>query len=521
MSLESTTTPHADPRLDVHASVRDAHAAVLDAGRPAAIARQHERGKSSARERIEILTGGSSFVEFGALATPEGLPRTQSAPADGVITGIGRIDGRPAAIAAFDFTVLGGSNGDVGMRKIERCVDRSLRDRIPLILLCDGGGHRIQEGLDSRLAAVGSPMLTRLVDLSGHVPTVTVMMGPGFGLASNLAALCDFVVMVRGSSTLGMSAAPFVLAGTGERLTNEEIGGADVQTANGVADVAADDEYEALDAVRAYLSYFPAHADGVAPTGSGCPGEVDIDALVPTSLRQAYDVLDVIDALSDRDGVLELRAAAARNIVTCLSRIEGRPVGIVANQPAHLGGALDSAACEKAAHFVAVCDAFGLPLIILIDLPGFLIGSAAESSQLARRSGRLMYELGQATVPRFTVTMRKGYGAAYIAMGGGRSIDADLALAWPTAEICAMPIESAVDIAYRRDVETAADPDTRRAELIAEFRGLVDPVRAASGFGIDDVVEPSATRRLLAESLTRCRRRDPRVPGKRRSISPI
>ncbi|MGW0036969.1 acyl-CoA carboxylase subunit beta [Gordonia sp. NPDC003376] len=506
--------------------VRRAHDATSDEARRADIRRQHERGKATARERISMLVGGGRFVEFGALVTPDAATTTldgdRQPTGDGVVTGVGHIDGRPAAIASFDFTVLGGSNGAVGMAKIERCTQIALHDRIPLILLCDGGGHRIQEGLDSRLAAQGSPMLARLVDLSGLVPTVAVMMGPGFGLATNLAALCDFVVMVRGTSTLGMSAAPFVKAGTGEDLTNEQIGGADTQARNGIADLAADDEQEAIDAVRLYLSYFPPTADGPIPTGSGRAPEIDVDGLMPESTRTAYDVVEVITGIADDDSVFELRAAAAPNLVTCLARVDGRAVGVVANAPRHLGGALDSGACEKAAHFVAVCDAFGLPLVILVDIPGFLIGSAAESSQLGRRSGRLMYELARATVPRMVVVMRKAYGAAYVAMGGGRSIDADLVVAWHTAEICAMPIESAVDIAYRRHIEAATDPLSHRDELITRLRSEVDPLRAASGFGIDDVILPSQTRELLGVTLDRCRRRrGERVPGKRRSISPI
>lgn len=506
---------------DVYEAVRAAHTAVEDSARPEQIARQHDRGKLTARERIALLTGGSIFVEFGGLATPRDCVDPSAGTGDGVVTGIAHVDGRPAAVAAFDFTVLGGSNGEVGMLKIERCVDRAQLDGIPLILLCDGGGHRIQEGLDSRSAAAGSPMLQRLVDLSGWVPAVAVMMGPGFGLASNLAALCDFVVMVRDTSSMGMSSSPFVRAATGEELTNEQIGGADLQAAAGVADLAVDDETEALDAVRAYLSYLPPHADGTPIRGSGGYHDVDLDGLIPTSMRQTYDVLDVIDGLSDAESLFELGPTAAPNLVTCFARINGHAVGVVANQPLHLGGALDSGACEKAAHFVAVCDAFGLPLVVLIDLPGFLVGSAAESTQLARRSGRLMYELGCATVPRFTVVMRKAYGAAYIAMGGGRSIGADLSLAWPTAEISAMPASTAVDIAYRRDVDAAPDPAARRHELVEGFAAAVDPIRAASGFGIDDVVLPSQTRDLIVESLARCRRRPSRVPHKRRSISPI
>jgi len=513
------------PEEELVQRTRAAHAAVEDGGRTEAVERQHRAGKLTARERVALLAT-DGFAEFGALAgpgpaQPGGAPMV--APGDGVVTGIARIDGRPAAVAAFDFTVLGGSNGVVGMAKVERCVERALVDRIPLVLLCDGGGHRMQEGLDSRHAAPGSQLLQRLVDLSGLVPTVSVILGPGFGVGANLSALCDLVVMVRGMGLLGMSSAPFVLAGTGESLTNEEIGGADVQARHGIADLAVDDEQEALDAVRAYLSFLPAHAEGevLRLKGPHRSCDVDIDRLVPADGRVAYDVLEVVEALADADSVLELRPSAAPNVVTSLARIGGHPLGVVANQPLHLAGALDSAACEKAAHFVAVCDAFGLPLLLLIDLPGFLIGTPAESTQLARRSGRLMFELGRATVPRFTIVTRKGYGAAYVAVGGGRSVDADLSLAWPTAEICAMPIDGAVDIAYRRQVEAADDPASERAQLIARFRANVDPLLAAAGFGIDDVVVPADTRGILIEALSRARRRPERVAGKRRAISPI
>jgi propionyl-CoA carboxylase beta chain len=508
-------------------AVRAAHDAVTDAARPGPVARQHDRGKLTARERIELLTGGGRFIELGALAGPavsQDGRVLEDAPGDGVVTGIAYVDGRPVVVAAFDFTVLGGSNGAVGMSKVERCTQRAMHDRVPLVLLCDGGGHRMQEGLDSRHASPGSPLFRRMVDLSGLVPTVTVMMGPGFGVATNLAALCDVVVMVEDISTLGMSSAPFVKAATGETLTNEQIGGAAIQASRGVADLAAHDEREALDAVRAYLAFMPSHSDD-SPLRSAGPwdaADLDIDAIVPAEPRRSYDARDVIDALCDVDSTLEIRRDAAPNIVTMFGRIDGRPIAVVANQPQHLAGALDSAACEKAAHFVAVSDAFGIPVLLLIDVPGFLVGTQAESTQLARRSGRLIYEIARLSVPRFSIVVRKGYGAAYIAMGGGRSADADLSLAWPTAEICAMPIEGAVDIAYRREIDTAADPATHRATLIDRFKANVDPLLAAESFGIDDVVAPSSTRAMLQEAMGRVQpRRAPRVPGKRRAISPI
>ncbi|MQA13066.1 MAG: acyl-CoA carboxylase [Pseudonocardiaceae bacterium] len=510
-------------------TVRARHVQVSDEGRPEAVGRQHDLGKLTARERIGLLADAETFHEFGALVGPgpaqQGSEQA-SAPADGVITGTARVDGRPVVVASFDFTVLGGSNGAAGGLKVAHCAERATHDRTPLIMLLDGGGHRIQEGLDSRHFAHGFRFFQRMVDLSGLVPTVSVMMGPGFAGPSNFAALCDLVVMVRGTSTMGIAGPTLVAAATGEQLSKDELGGADVQTGHGIADLATDTEQEALDAVRVFLGYLPSHTDAppftIDTPVEEPPGAANIDGLVPAGTRQAYDVGDVIEALADRDTAFELCAAHAPNVITALTRIGGRPVGVVANQPLHLGGALDSAGCEKSAHFVSMCDAFGVALLFLIDIPGFLVGTAAESTQLARRSGRLLFELGQASVPRFSVVLRKGYGAGYIAMAGGRSFAADLALAWPTAEICAMPVEGAVDIAYRRDVDAAPDPAMRREELISGFRANIDPYLAADGFGVDGVVTPSRTRALLLEALARVpARREVRVAGKRHAISPI
>ncbi|MFT4201145.1 acyl-CoA carboxylase subunit beta [Gordonia sp. (in: high G+C Gram-positive bacteria)] len=513
---------------DAAARVTAAYDALTDQARAEKVAKQHGRGKMTARERIAALASGG-FYEFGALAGPG--PAQQGAaplvaPGDGVVTGIGYVDGRPVVIAAFDFTVLGGSNGATGMAKLDRCAERAMNDGLPFVMLHDGGGHRMQEALDSRLAAPGSRLMLRLTDLSGHVPLVSAMMGPGFGAPANLAACCDFVAIVRGTGTIGMSSAPLVKAATGEDLTNDEIGGADIQAARGVVDFVGDSETEVLDSIRAYLSFLPSHAEAAPIFAKGPfePGDTAqrLDDLVPASTRTAYDVLDVIEGIADRDTIFEIKRTHAPNIVTTFVRVGGRPMGVVANQPKYHAGALDAAACEKAAHFIAVCDTFGLPLLILIDLPGFLVGAGAEESGLVRRSARLGYELGNATVPRFVIVTRKAYGAAYIVMGGGRSIEADLSLAWPTAEICAIPIESAVDLAFRSQYEAADDPAKHRQDLITLFQANVDPLLAADGFGIDDVVLPSATRELLVEALGRVRpRRAPRMPNKRRSISPI
>ncbi|MEJ8857368.1 carboxyl transferase domain-containing protein [Variovorax robiniae] len=504
---------------------------LVDAARPAAIARQHALGKLSARERIALLVDHGSFHEVGGLVEPKrDTFDTESlqAPSDGVLTGYASIDGRPVCLCAFDFTVLGGSNGRIGETKVERMATHALEHGCPMLLLLDGGGHRIQEGLDSRHFAQGSRYFQIAVALSGWVPTVAVIMGPGFAGPSNFAALCDFVVMVRGTSTMGIAGPALVAAATGEVTDKDTLGGAAVQAdLNGLADIAADDDAEALAYVRRYLAYLPSNA-GLLPAFA-TPREPAhefeqrlLDAM-PDNPRKPYDICDVIRGVVDEDSLFQIKPSFAPNLVTGFALIHGRAVGIVANQPLHLAGTLDAKACEKGAHFVSICDGFGLPLVYLVDLPGFLVGSQAEDTALARRSARLLFELGQATVPRVSIVLRKGYGLGYIAMCGGRSFDADLCVAWPTAEICAMSIEGAVDVAYQKQVRAAADPAAKRAELIGRFREQLGALHAAEHFGIDDVIDPRDTRSVILATLERCapRKKHRAWPDKPHGISPI
>lgn len=525
MSSEAGDTP--EPLQ----SLRAARAALTDGARAAAIERQHGLGKLSARERIGMLVDHGSFHEVGALVQPKRDTfdtGNLQAPADGVLTGYAHIEGRPVALCSFDFTVLGGSNGRIGEYKVERMASHCLEHGCPLILLLDGGGHRIQEGLDSRHFAEGSRFFQLQASLSGWVPTVAVLMGPGFAGPSNFAGLCDLVVMVRGISTMGIAGPALVAAATGERIDKDALGGADLQAGrNGIADLVADSETHALEMVRRYLDLLPSNAQGVAPVRPALEADpADEEALltvVPDNPRKAYDVQQVLRAIVDPGSALEVKPAYAPNLVTSFGRIGGRPVGVIANQSLHLAGALDARACEKGAHFISVCDAFGLPLVYLIDLPGFLVGTEAEDSGLARRSARLLFELGQATVPRVAIVMRKGYGLGYIAMCGGRSFDADLCVAWPTAEICAMSVEGAVDVAYARQVAAAPDPAARRGELIAGFRAQLGALHAAAHFGIDDVIDPRETRSVILATLERCpqRKRQGDWPPRRHAISPI
>ncbi|CAN7766438.1 hypothetical protein LJR175_007296 [Variovorax sp. LjRoot175] len=509
----------------------DKRSRLSDAARSSAIARQHALGKLSARERIALLVDHGTFHEIGALVEPKRDTfdtETLQAPSDGVLVGFARVDGRPVCLCAFDFTVLGGSNGRIGEYKVERMAAHALDHGCPLLLLLDGGGHRIQEGLDSRHFAQGSHYFQTAVALSGWVPTIAVVMGPGFAGPSNFAALCDFVVMVRGTSTMGIAGPALVAAATGEATEKEALGGAAVQAdLNGLADIAANDDAEAIGLVRTYLGYMPSNARVPLPTAPAREPDAEFEAglltVMPDSPRKTYDVCDVVRGVVDEDSLFQIKPGFAPNLVTGFARLNGRPVGIVANQPLHLAGALDAKACEKGAHFVSVCDSFGLPLLYLIDLPGFLLGSQAEDTALARRSARLLFELGQATVPRVSVVLRKGYGLGYIAMCGGRSFDADLCVAWPTAEICAMSVEGAVDVAYQKQVRAAADPAAKRAELIDRFRQQLGALHAAEHFGIDDVIDPRDTRSVVLAALEHCapRKKQRTWPDKPHGISPI
>jgi acetyl-CoA carboxylase carboxyltransferase component/enoyl-CoA hydratase/carnithine racemase len=417
-------------------TVRAQYHVVSDAARPATVEYQHSRGKATARERIEMLTDTGTFVEFGALARPE-EPGPDGNPiwADGMITGTARIDGRPVAVIASDFTAAGGSNGALGNIKTHRLWDLAADEGIPVVMLLEGGGHRIQEGLDSREFAYGVDHPFRQAQLSGWVPMVVAILGPGFAGPTLLAGMCDFVVGVDGLSTMGIAPPALVRHATGEQVTEVQLGGAAVQARRGLVDFVADTEREALDAIRAFLSYLPSNSSDAAPAapnrGADAKAAAALDDIVPSDPKRAYDVRDVIAGIADELSVFEVKADFAGNIVTTFIRIAGRRVGVVANQPCVRAGAIDSDACDKVAHFVALCDAYGLPLLFLVDVPGFLVGTKAEETNLGRRGAKLLYELASATVPRYTVIMRKGYGAAYIAMSGGRSFSPELCLSWP------------------------------------------------------------------------------------------
>ncbi len=517
-------TAHRDEGMhEPIAALHERRAALDDEQRAATTALADKRGALSARARIAELLDAGSFSEIGGLAHHPGM--ATRAPADGVVTGRGRIDGRPVLVLAQDFSVMGGSAGHLGMAKMERLAALALDHGLPLVMLLDGGGHRVQDGQNSRDYAQGTTLFQYLVDLSGWVPVVAAILGAGFAANTNFAGCADFVVMLRDRAVMGLAGPALVSAGTGEVISAKDLGGAALQAdRTGLAHLAVDDEPAALAAVRAYLSYLPVNAGALPPATHGptvAPDPSNLAAIVPANSRRSYDMHAVIDGLVDCDSFFAIMPSHARNIITGFARLDGAPIGLIANQPQVSAGMIDAAASEKAAHFVAICDAFGLPLVYLIDVPGFAIGSAAELSKLGRRSARLIHELGIATVPRVSVTLRKGYGLAYIAMNGGRSFAPDGAFAWPTAEICAMSVEGSVELIHRREIAAARDPASRRRELIEGIRDQVSATEAAAGFGIDDLIAPAETRDRIIATLATAPRRRARAQLRVRPISPI
>ncbi len=532
-----------DPRTTTGAAEMDrllaevdaARALTTDEARAEATRRSHDAGRMTCRDRILALVDEGTFREMGGLAGPtrdNPFNAGMHAPADGIVCGTARIDGRPVAVLATDGSIAGGSMGVVGSHKMTRMMDLANDGGYPLVMIVEGGGHRIQDGLDARSFAVGGmwrigSWLDGIERLSGWVPTVTIVPGVGFAGPANLAALSDCTIMVRGGSTIGMAGPRLVKAGVGEDLTAEDMGSAELQAdRNGAVELAVADDAATVAAARRFLSYLPSSAAAELPV-QPCEDPVDrscpeLRELVPANLRRGYDVRKVVEAVADRGSVFELRPTNARNIVTALARLGGRPVGIVANQAGHLAGILDAGACRKGSRFIAMCDAYGIPLVYLMDTPGFLVGMGAEESNLVRWSARFLWELGAATVPRYSVILRKGYGLAYYAMAGGRSHQAELAVAWPQAQISAMSIEGAIDVLFRHEYGAAEDPAARRSEIIDDFMSRAGALRAADGFGIDDVIDPADTRAVLCEAVARSPRRRPARNARRvRPLPPI
>ncbi|MBT2507440.1 acyl-CoA carboxylase subunit beta [Streptomyces sp. ISL-98] len=474
---------------------------------PRATERQHAKGKLTAHERIALLLDKGSFSEVESLrrhrATGFGL-EAKRPYTDGVVTGWGTVEGRTVFVYAHDFRIFGGALGEAHAQKIHKIMDMAIAAGAPLVSLNDGAGARIQEGV-SALAGYGG-IFQRNTRASGVIPQISVMLGPCAGGAAYSPALTDFIFAVRDISQMFITGPDVVKAVTGEEISQNGLGGADVHAGvSGVAHFVYDDEETCLAEVRYLLSLLPANNRELPPSAqSGDAADRAGDALldlVPADGNRSYDIRPVIEELVDDGEFMEVHAAWAPNIVCALARIDGHVVGIVANQPAAMAGVLDIKASEKGARFVQFCDAFNIPLLTLVDVPGFLPGVDQEHEGIIRRGAKLLYAYCNATVPRISVVLRKAYGGAYIVMDS-RSIGADIALAWPTNEIAVMGAEGAANVVFRREIAAADDPEAMRSSKIEQYKQeLVHPYYAAERGLVDDVIDPRETRSVLGRAL--------------------
>ena len=491
------------------------------------IARQHEAGKLTARERVALLVDEGTFTELGIHAQPHFSQRAmdgRDAPADGVITGYGRVDGRMAAVCAYDFTVMAGSMGMTGEIKVTRLRELALTHRIPFVWLLDSAGARIQEAVGSLFAGSGHLFREEVV-MSGVIPQVAALMGPCAAGTAYIPGLADFVPMVRGRGSMALAGPHLVRAAIGEDVTQEELGGSRVHCRkSGVGDIEVAGDEECIAVIKRYLSFFPAHCEERPPVlPVSDPVDRMDDALLdvlPETNRKPYDMYDVIRRIVDGGEWLDVKGGWARTIITCLARMGGRPVGIVANQPKHLGGILDNDSADKAARFVNLCNAFGIPLVFLQDVPGFMVGTKVEAAGIIRHGAKMLHAVAAATVPKITVVLRKAYGAGYYVMCG-RAYEPDLIVAWPSAEISVMGAEGAVEIVFRKQVEEADDPVAKKAELIDAYRKLIDVYVAARNDMVDDVIDPRETRPTIIRALELAEGKRVERPWKRHGVVPV
>jgi methylmalonyl-CoA carboxyltransferase large subunit len=497
-------------------------------GGEARIAKQHEAGKLTARERLALLFDGETFQEQNLFmahrCTQFGLAGKEM-PGEGVVTGYGGVNGRPVYAASQDFTVAGGSVGEIGARKIAEVMDAALKTGDPFVFINDSGGARIQEGVDA-LSGYGH-IFYRNVLLSGVVPQISIIAGPCAGGAAYSPALTDFIIQVRHAGQLYITGPKVIKEVTGEDISAEALGGAESHAHySGVVHFVADDDADAIAITQRLLSFLPAnntldppfyqemHEEVVAPDAS-------LDTLVPEDPREPYDMRQVILHLVDRGDFLEVQDQYAGNIIIGFGRLEGRTIGVIANQPMVKAGVLDIDSSDKAARFIRFCNAFNIPLVTLVDVPGFLPGVQQEYGGIIRHGAKMLFAYAAATVPKMTVVVRKAYGGAYLAMCA-KSMGADRICAWPSAEIAVMGAEGAVNVLYRREITGAEDPVAERKRRIEEYReAFANPYLAAGRGMIDDVILPSETRVYLASSLEVLRAKRELRPQKKHGLIPL
>ena len=490
------------------------------------IAAQHKKGKLTARERVDLLLDEGSFQEIGMLVTHRsdnfGLDG-QVFLGDGVVTGFGRMDGRLVYVFSQDFTVLGGSLAEAHAAKICRIMDLAMQNGAPVIGLNDSGGARIQEGVVS--LAGYADIFYRNVRASGVIPQISAILGPCAGGAVYSPALTDFVLMTEGTSYMFVTGPNVVRTVTHEEVSSEDLGGAVTHASkSGVAHFAVRDELQAIRELRRLMSYIPSNCEEEAPVLPYSPVDESrpfLDSIIPDNPNQPYDIREVLNAVIDPDSSMEVHADYARNMVIGFARVAGRTVGCVANQPAHLAGVLDIDASIKAARFVRFCDAFNIPLIVFVDVPGFLPGTDQEWRGIINHGAKLLYAFSEATVPRITVITRKAYGGAYDVMNS-KHIGADMNFAWPSAEIAVMGAKGAAEIIFKTEIAKAKDPKATLAEKESEYKEqFANPYEAASRGYVDAVIRPSETRERIIAALDMLRNKVEKLPRKKHGNIPL
>jgi methylmalonyl-CoA carboxyltransferase large subunit len=509
-------------RLEELAQRREA---ILAGGGEKRIAKQHDQGKLTARERIAELLDPGSFAESGMFAQHRStlFGMTDAVvPADGVVTGAGTVLGRPIHLASQDFTVSGGSAGEVHNDKVVEAMQASLKTGSPFVFINDSGGARVQEGIDS-LAGYARVFYSN-VQLSGVVPQISIIAGPCAGGAVYSPALTDFIIQTR-AARMFITGPSVIQQVTGEVVSDEALGGPDAHMAqSGVVHFVAENDQQAMLVAKKLLSFLPGN-NSEDPPEVTCDGDVEpnprLNEIIPDDPKKAYDVREVIANVVDDADFLEVQSGYAMNIVIGFARVCGRTVGIIASQPSVISGVLDINASDKGARFVRFCNAFNIPLVTFVDVPGFLPGVNQEYGGIIRHGAKMLFAYSAATVPKITVILRKAYGGAYIAMCS-RGLGADRVLAWPTAEVAVMGAEGAAEIVFRRDIKAAEDPAAKRAELIESYRGtFANPYVAASRRLVDDVIEPADTRHAIAAALEELHAKRELRPPKKHGLIPL
>ncbi len=499
----------------------------IQGGGPQRIESQHRRGKLTARERLALLLDTGSFEELDPFALHRssdfGL-ESQKYLGDAVVTGYGTVNDRLTFVYAQDFTVFGGSLSEVVADKICKVMDRAMESGAPIVGLIDSGGARIQEGVDS-LAGYAS-IFTRNVTASGVVPQISVMLGPAAGGATYSPALTDFIFMVRGLGQMYITGPDVIKTVTSEDVTHEDLGGVDAHTVkSGVAHFSEDNEQDCLKRVRELLSFLPQNnmENTQAIAAEDSPDRIDefLNDIIPDSPNQPYDMLEIINTVVDNGNFMQIHRNFARNILVGFARLEGKSVGVVAQQPTEYAGVLDIDASVKAARFVRFCDAFNIPIITFVDVPGFMPGTSQEYGGIIRHGAKLIFAYAEATVPKISVLTRKAYGGAYIVMSS-KNLKGDINFSWPTGQVAVMGAEGAVNIIHRAEISKSEDPQETRNSLIEEYeKNLMNPYTAAARGLIDDVIEPSQTRSKIIRALRMLANKRESLPPKKHGNIPL